>query len=272
MGLPTAAEIRAVAFDLDGSLARADHRVSPRALRALQELEARGVPPIIVTGRSVAAARVPWGQAGLSAPVISCNGAVIEDPASGEHLVEHHLPIEVVSSILDVAERVDVTPTLWTPTRIHASRRDASVALVEALNNETVAVGPLARVASHEPVVKAMLGGSKERLDAMTGFIVGEVPWMMRSLNEFFETTPPGVSKAEALRLVLDRLGVPAEACLGVGDGDTDVEWLTSIGMAVAPANARATVRDVVARVIGHHDEDGVAAFLEEFFALDGRV
>ena len=259
--------IAAVALDLDGSLAGADHRVSSRALRALTALEARGVSPIIVTGRMPAAARTPSVQAGLSAPVISCNGAVIEDPATGERLWEQHLPVEVVRDVLEVAERGQVTATLWSPARMYASRRDASVALLEELNGQEVTVVPLETVAT-EPVVKAMIAGSSGRLDELADEITGTIPLMMRSMDNFFETSPPGVSKAGALRHVLGHLGVDPGACLGVGDGDNDLEWLTMIGVAVAPAGARPSVKAVAAEVIGDHADDGVAAFLESFFDL----
>ena len=263
----TPESIRAVALDLDGSLARADHRVSSRALRALTALQARGVAPIIVTGRTPAAARTPAEQAGLSTPVISCNGAVIDDPATGERLWEQHLPGEVVRAILEVAERGDMTVTLWSPARMYASRRDASVALLEDLNAQAVTVVPLETVIT-EPIVKAMIAGSRERLDEMADEITGAIPHMMRSMDNFFETSPPGVSKAGALRHVLGHLDVDPGACLGVGDGDNDLEWLTMIGVAVAPAGARPSVKAVAAEVIGDHADDGVAAFLESFFDL----
>ena len=55
---------------------------------------------------------------------------------------------------------------------------------------------------------------------------------------------------------------------LGVGDGDNDAAWLSQIGHVAAPANARPSVRPLAAAVVGHHADDGVAAYLEVFFDL----
>lgn len=269
MPRPSAADIRAVALDLDGSLAGADHRVSARASRALSLLQARGVTPVIVTGRTAAAARTPSEQAGLSAPVISCNGAVIEDPTTGERLWEHHLPADVVTRVLSVAQRADLTTTLWTADHVYASRRDDAVELLGMLLDEPVHVGALSSVAAR-PLVKAMLAGSAARLDEVADLVEAELPHMMRSMDSFFEMSAPDASKAGALREVLGRLSLTPAQCLGIGDGDTDIEWLSMVGLAVAPSNARPGVRALADRVIGHHAKDGVATFLEELFSLTG--
>lgn len=268
MPAPKPRSFGAVAVDLDGSLAGADHRCSPLAIRVLAALEQRGTYPIIVTGRTVAAARVPWREAGLSAPTISCNGAVIEQPATGERLAEHHLPGEVIAESLRLAERAGLTLVLWTPERMYASHRDEYIELLEDVNDEEVAIGSLQQL-GNEPVVKAMLAGPSERLDAAATQVEGSLPSMQRSMPNFLETSAPGANKAGALLHVLELLGVPPSACLGVGDGDTDAEWLSMIGYPVAPANARRTVREVAAEIVGHHADDGVAVYLDHTFGLD---
>lgn len=270
MSAPAPRSFQTVAVDLDGSLAGTDHRLSPRAIRVLAALERQGTRPIIITGRTVAAARAAWGEAGLSAPVISCNGAVIEDPTTGKRLAEHHLPPQVVADLLTLGEHTGLTVTLWTPERMHAARRDAHIELLEDLNDEQMVIGPLQEL-TDEPVVKAMLAGPPEGLDAAAGKIVAAVPSMQRSLPTFFETSPPGANKAGALLHVLEHLDVPPSTCLGVGDGDTDVEWLSMIAYPVAPANARPAVRDIAAEIVGHHADDGVAIFLDRYFGLNAE-
>jgi len=88
-------------------------------------------------------------------------------------------------------------------------------------------------------------------------------------MSTFFEAAPAGASKAEALHRVLARLRVEPHACLGVGDGDNDVTWLSLVGEPVAVANARPAVKRVATTHIGHHDEDAVAAFLVERLGLE---
>lgn len=49
--MSTSNGIAAVALDIDGTLARDDHQVSPDAIGVLEEFEAAGIRPIMVTGR-----------------------------------------------------------------------------------------------------------------------------------------------------------------------------------------------------------------------------
>lgn len=258
--------IRAVALDVDGTLAGTDHKVSPRAIAALSALERAGVAVIIVTGRTVGATRRIVAQAGLRTPFIACTGTVIEDPATGERLREQALDPDLVQRILEVAQARDLVATLWTPEAMYAEERDANIELLEALNDERVRLGPLAPVLEW-PVVKIIVAAEPERLDAAADELREELPELVRSLDTFLETAIEGDGKAGALRLVLDRLGIPPEACAGAGDADTDAEWLEMVGLPVAVENARPSVHAVSERVIGHHADDAVAGFLEELLA-----
>lgn len=53
------------------------------------------------------------------------------------------------------------------------------------------------------------------------------------------DITPRGVSKASAVRLLLDWTGLPPEEVLGVGDTAADAEWLREVGWSAAPENGR---------------------------------
>ena len=52
------------------------------------------------------------------------------------------------------------------------------------------------------------------------------------------------------------------------GDGSNDLSMFAVADEAYAPSNARPEVLRAATAVIGHHDEDGVAAFLQERFSL----
>ena len=48
-----------------------------------------------------------------------------------------------------------------------------------------------------------------------------------------------GVSKASAVRLLLEWMGLAPEEVLGVGDSGADAAWLREVGWRAAPANGR---------------------------------
>lgn len=260
-------QVAAVALDVDGTLAGLDHRVSPRTSRVLAALQSTGVCPIIVTGRTRAAALAIAAAAGLRAPVISCNGAIVTDPTSGGDLFSAFLGADQVARVRTFAEAHDLEVILWTPGQMYAEHASVATALLEEINGDGVALLPLGQV-DPTAVVKIIVAGSSQALDAAAPVVTAEMPVLKRSMETFYETSSPGASKWESLRLVLERLGVAPEQCMGIADGDNDLEWLGQVGVPVAVANARPRVVAVAQRHIGHHADEAVADYLEEWFDL----
>lgn len=261
------ADVHAVALDIDGTLARSDHRVSERTVLTVRSLAELGVSPIIVTGRTARAARQLSDRIGLTSPIISCNGAVVTDPTSNEHLRLALVDPGMVSRIVNFGRKRHLEVIVWTLTEMIADRRSAGTVLLEAVNQEAVTIFQLDS-SPRTDVVKVMLSGSPLALDAADDEIRLSIPIMQRSMDRFYESSNPGATKKEALREVLNRIGVARERCMGIADGDTDTGWLSDIGIAVAVSNARESVRNMANIHIGHHDNDSVAAFLDSYFGL----
>lgn len=254
--------IRAVAVDVDGTLANADHDVSKRTLRALHMVQDAGILVVLVTGRARLSTLGIAHGAGLRTPLICCNGALTVDPVTSTTLRKVALPDEEVEALLDMARDVDLMSTWWTEDDIIVSRSGAGARLLERLNSQPVVVAESANVQSGT-VLKAMVYGTTRELDQAKDCLLSRLPRLSRSMDEFFELSPARASKWQSLQYVLNQYGIRAEDCLGFGDGGNDVPWLREIGHPVAMANARAEVKAVARYSTGHHADDGVAAFLE---------
>ena len=78
------------------------------------------------------------------------------------------------------------------------------------------------------------------------------------------EVTAAGVDKGTALLALADRLGIPREATLAIGDSDNDRAMLARAGVAAVMANALPEIRalgDIVSTC--DNDHDGVAELFE---------
>jgi hydroxymethylpyrimidine pyrophosphatase-like HAD family hydrolase len=74
------------------------------------------------------------------------------------------------------------------------------------------------------------------------------------------------VSKGQGLRFALERRGLKPDEVMAFGDEENDIPMFEAVRFSAAPANAKDTVKTRADLVIGPNTEDGVAAFLEEFF------
>lgn len=255
-----------VAMDVDGTLAGADHRVSRRTSEIVRRLGRHGVTSIIVTGRTERSALQLARSLGLTAPVIAANGAVICDPLTGERLQVERFEPDLAARACALAEAHGCQPVFFTLDHPCAEQRTEYTDLLAMLLGEPVELMPLEQVIDQETIVKVMVAGAPEVLNEVEGALRAEIPGLERSLPQFCEAAPAGASKKEALAWVLTRLGVEPADCIGIGDADNDLAWLSSVGWAVAVANARPAVKEIADELIGRHDDDGVAEFLERRF------
>src|SRR5207253_8857672 len=94
---------------------------------------------------------------------------------------------------------------------------------------------------------------------------MGDVGRVTRSLDWFVEVINPEVSKARALAMVANRLGVAQAEVCAIGDNTNDEEMVTWAGFGVAMGNAPAALKSVAKYVTGRIEEAGVAQVIERF-------
>jgi hydroxymethylpyrimidine pyrophosphatase-like HAD family hydrolase len=73
-------------------------------------------------------------------------------------------------------------------------------------------------------------------------------------------------SKGGAIKTLKELLGLERVICFG--DSDNDLSMFEAADEGYAPANANDAIQSAATAVIGHHDEEGIARFLRERFAL----
>jgi Cof subfamily protein (haloacid dehalogenase superfamily) len=255
--------VQAVAVDVDGTLANADHEVSERTLTALRAAQDAGLLVVVLTGRARKSAVGIAQEAGLRTPVICCNGALIIDPTTAKTLRTVALPDDEVRALLDMADELDLMSSWWSAGEMIVSRADEGARLLELLNDQSVVVADPTSVRPGS-VLKAMVSGTGDELDKAQDYLLSRLPRLSRSMDQFFEISPAEAGKWQSLQYVLNEFGIEPGRCLGFGDGGNDVPWLREIGHPVAVANAREEVKAVARYSTGHHADDGVATFLEE--------
>lgn len=258
--------VQAMAFDVDGTLAGADSYVSARTLKALGQLEERGIEPIIVTGRILPAAARILHDAHCPGIVIASNGAVVGDGATDEVLYSSPMPAALSRDVIDFGREHGLRVTLFLLRHMMADEEDfSSDFLRDANNGEAVLIGPIDEVDPSE-IFKIMYAHPDPNyLDDLTPTVLERFPDFQRSLPNYFEIVGHGEGKQKALHLVADKLGWDRERIAGFGDGGNDVNWLREVGWPIAMENARDEVVEVCRAQIGHHADDAVADFIEVY-------
>ena len=99
------------------------------------------------------------------------------------------------------------------------------------------------------------------------GDILGE-EYVTFQHGTYAEIIQKGITKAGAMQFVLDKLGLPREQSIAMGDSLNDFDMIESAGIGVAMGNAIDEIKNIATITTSDVDEAGVAEALERLFNL----
>ncbi|MDI1324213.1 MAG: Cof-type HAD-IIB family hydrolase [Algoriphagus sp.] len=262
---------KAICSDIDGTLLNSERDLSLRLKQVINLLPSQ-VPVILASSRMPDAMRhllIDLNRP--SEPMIAYNGGFVLD-GSGNVLDSVSIPLDLVAKILEMTKKTSIHVSLYQGENWYESQNDYW-AQREIKNTK---VEPTWKIS--EDVLDLW---SKDNLGAHKVMCMGdsqEISWLFgelhfehsadlhlyRSKDTYIEIAPRKISKATALRLVLEKCyDFGMEDVVAFGDNYNDIDLLQSVGWGVAVENARPEVKAVANEITLHHREDGVAVTLE---------
>jgi Cof subfamily protein (haloacid dehalogenase superfamily) len=273
-------------LDLDGTLLDGRGRVGEATRAAVSRLVDKGYAVFLATGRSPAGTRPVHETLALETEACCYNGCWIGDLREARDPF-HYAPIpdEVVPH-LEPLERLarhrfrhhrdhkyTVRASDHDPHR-GAHRRIAdwftNVRELEASEAHGMPSTELIRVSvffedgeAQEAAWTSLSPEAREALDRQT-FPMSLFPDFEDVGLHLCEVQRKGRGKAEAFRLLRDRLGVPPERVVAAGDQRNDLPLLAEAGLALAMSNSMPEVFEVADLVVGDHRTEALARWLDE--------
>ena len=261
-----------IVSDLDGTLLDHEHKVDAFTAGTFQALAQQGVQIAIATGRHFLDVQGIREALGVSAHLITSNGARVHDPENNEIFAENLDP--------------ELARTLMQPEFSNGALLNAYVDagwLVERECPELVGVYykdsgfgyQVTDLKRHngEEIAKILYIGDHATLTTIENKIIdrfGDQIYITFSADDCLEVMAPTVSKGHALTAVLARLSIDAEHCYAFGDGQNDIQLLAVAGHPFVMGNASPKLKAAHpnAPVIASNDEHGVAQQLRQIFKL----
>ncbi len=270
-----------IVFDLDGTLLNASAEISTYTRDTLARLAERGVLYTVATGRTLHASREILHGHGFALPQAYKNGVLIWDPEQADYSHQAALTVDEISHVVDAVRGQGVAAFLFTlgpcndlmvyhtPLRNAVERgladeygRHPDVTVLPAnLLPPRARITNISALGKPDPIAAVQQAiADEQNLVAYAGVAheSDELRWI--------DVHHADGSKGNAVDELRRQLGVSRVVCFG--DSDNDLSMFAIADEAYAPSNAKAHVRDAATAVIGHHDEDGIARFLRERFAL----
>lgn len=262
-------DIKMVVTDLDDTLLSPGKEISPEAVRLIGELEASGIRFTFITGRPAYAIERFAEKVKITAPIVSCNGAVVYDLESGRVLKDIPMEIEGLETILDRAAEMGLTvlvyaggteyalsETNWTRIRKDAGRV-LPITTIDSIKK------------SGNPVYKVniMADGNEEAFASLTGLICKLKKRYCIALygNSGCEIVDRNVNKKEGLAKLCEVCGIAMENVLAVGDNANDQEMLRAAGIGAAVANGTTETKECADYVCSASYTAGVVEAIRRF-------
>ncbi|WP_164512010.1 HAD family hydrolase [Lacticaseibacillus daqingensis] len=263
----------AIFMDVDGTLV--DHSQIPTQATkdAIARFRAAGHHFFIASGRPLFSAREMANRIAPGLNLIGSNGSVTDLAGEVTHC---HLSEAALTGIYDVATHFGIHANLFTQDRV----------VTVGLSHKRLDQDGHNRVAGDHPELNVVVQSAAE-LRSFAGAITNgicfdddltELAAVRAALGAYtdldlssssannIEITKHGVNKATAIQAVCQRLGIPMDRTMAFGDGNNDLQMLTTVNYGVAMGNANDTVKAATKYHTLDIHHDGVAHFLTDFF------
>ncbi|MDM5191017.1 Cof-type HAD-IIB family hydrolase [Bacillus sp. DX4.1] len=266
-----------IVLDLDDTLLRDDHTISPRTKQALMQAQEQGVKVVLASGRPTFAMRHIAKELRLEdfgSFILSFNGAKIINCKTDEELFSSTLSPEIVHNLYKISldENVGIHTYIGDDIITEANNQYTEI-------EATITGMPIIEVDSFTnavqgPVVKVLMVEDPEHLvkveEKLQKQLEGELS-VMRSKPFFLEFTEAGVTKGTSLNQLIQKLGIEREEVIAMGDSYNDQAMIEFAGLGVAMGNAPADIKEIANYVTDTNMNDGVAKVVEKF-VLNSKV
>jgi len=244
--LPDISAIRFAAFDMDGTLLGPDHNMHPDNIAALHNLRDNGIHVLLASGRNHDNISSWYRRLELTGPIVSGNGALVKDFATGNIIQEAIVEPATALDVLALGRQIGITQVVdhtdgravvehqsyWGD--IVGERCGAALGIVENID-DLCAAGPRKLLWVDDGETIAYWESELRRL--LTG-----KAHICVSGAEYLEILPFATHKGTGVLAAADFLGFSAQETLSAGDSDNDAEMLAwaRYGLAMPHATQKA--------------------------------
>ncbi|MCD6576954.1 MAG: HAD family phosphatase [Anaerolineaceae bacterium] len=272
--LPESSQYKLIVTDVDETLLNSKMVLEDFTVDVFRELKRKNIGITLATGKNYKAVSSLIDILEINMPLILANGAMIKDP-DGKVLFSKTLRNELMVEIIGVCNHYNADWMIYYEKEI----------LVREINNNT---GVTSEYNEPDPIrISDKVEDLKKLKEPMKLIIVDrENPQKLQivlsvlkeklkdelnfsfSLGTFLEIIPAGVSKLSGVEFVADYSGIEKDQIIAFGDEDNDAGMLGYVGLGIAVENGSPKCKSNAKLIIGHHNEQGPAKFLNQFYNL----
>ncbi|MBM7642253.1 Cof-type HAD-IIB family hydrolase [Streptococcus loxodontisalivarius] len=266
--------IKLIAIDMDGTLLNSQKEIPEENILAIQKAAAAGVKIVLCTGRPKSGILPYFEKLGLTEEeyIIMNNGCTIYNTKDWDLIHYESLTSQEIAQLQAACQDVEGVSLTLTGEKTYyevADKVSDLVAYDAGLVFDTAQARSLEAIDQEgEIIFQAMYMGEKEFLDPFEQSVDGELSQVfstVRSQSYIYEAMPKGATKASALKVLAQHLGLTEDNIMAMGDAANDLEMLTYAKHSVAMGNASADIKSLCRYTTTTNDQAGVAQAIYDY-------
>lgn len=268
---PSLDGIKAIFFDIDGTIFRANYSISEATVSAFRSLEERGIRTCLATGRPYFGSKGVIGKLSIKSPSMFFSGSFIITPGKETVHSKLSIPRNLAAQLIADLEDAGLYSELYTSDSYFIKRQTELTVIHNTYVHQPPQIGNLRQINEDEEIIKIVAISrtdaeielarqiSKRHEDLYHAFSHGAAHPNLCFLN----VTSKQASREAAFEVLLKELNVTAAETVAFGDSDADVPFLQLAGCGIAVANGTEAAKQACDLVCPSVDEDGVVYALK---------
>ncbi len=284
-----------IAIDLDGTLLNSYGEISNENKEALNKAIDKGVQIVLTSGRISKAIEYISNQIGRNNYLISGNGTTIYDLKNDVEIYNKCMSRETALKIIEICEANSIYYSVFGEKTIITKSLSYNVLVYNSENykkspdmktkiNVIPDVYDYIKSSKQDKFSKITICDSSniifkgiiKKMRQIKNIEVLDVAHMSRkkirkgtsqSELQYFYTdiTNKDVNKWNAIKYLIDNLGINKEEVLTIGDNSNDKEMIINAGLGIAMGNSAPKIKEIADDIVKSNDNNGVAEALYKY-------
>lgn len=284
-----------VAVDLDGTMLNSYGIVTENTKKIIKKTIEKGTDVIIASGRPIDSIQTIAKEIGSKNYFIAGNGALIYDIKNNQVIYEKYMSKQKVLEIIKLCEENSIAYNVYTEKTILATSLKYNVLYYHKENlkkeeNKKTSINIVKDMYDYiqnsegEKFLKisvcddskSIFNSILRKLKNIEGIEVLEVSHMSRKMIKqgtedipieyyYTEISLKEVDKWNAIEYLIEKLGIPKEEVIAIGDNVNDKKMIENAGLGVVMEGSTPVVTKIADYITTSNNEEGVAKALEKF-------
>ena len=259
--------IKLIATDIDGTILIPEKDFTEGVKSCIKELQDKGICVVLVTGRMNKSALKIREKLGLKTPLISYQGAMIND-GFGNILYERQLTENQAETIIEWAKKENVHINLYNNDNLYSEKDNDIVQKYSKNQYIEYTVKPFNEIKKDKVnKILAIDYENPDKIDKLEKNLQSIFPdlYIVKSTPYFLEFSNPEGSKYCAVKFLQKHLGINESETLTIGDQNNDIELLKAGGIKIAMGNATDELKAVADYITDTVYNDGFVKAVRKF-------